>query len=143
VGLGRQHGRKSGYAEAEERFPFWRGITLDMDTRLRVGRAIGKSEEQVAHEMMGHRKERGHPEAPPAMATDGKGDYRSALLDSWGQVPPYQGRGRPPTLKQPQPEWQSVQGVKERSGNQVTGVHIKVVYGDPSEVLNLMGGHSA
>ena len=30
--------------------------------------------------------------------------------------------------------------LKERSGNRVTGVHIKVVYGEPSEVLALMGG---
>ena len=77
------------------------------------------------------------------MATDGKGDYRTALLETWGEVPAYQGRGRPPTLKQPQPEWQYVQVVKERSGTRVTGVHIKVVYGDPSEVLDLMGGHTA
>ena len=62
-----------------------------MDTRLRVGRAIGKTEEQVAHELMAHLKDRGHPETPPAMASDGKGDYRTALVDTWGQVPPYQG----------------------------------------------------
>jgi hypothetical protein len=36
-----------------------------------------------------------------------------------------------------------VQVVKERSGNRVTGVHIKVIYGEPSEVLALMGGHTA
>jgi hypothetical protein len=114
-----------------------------MDTRLRVGRAIGKSEEEVAHDLMAQLKDRGHPEAPPAMATDGTGDYRTALLDTWGQVPAYQGHGRPPTLKQPQPEWQYVQVVKERSGNRVTGVHIKVVYGEPSEVLDLMGGQTA
>jgi hypothetical protein len=55
----------------------------------------------------------------------------------------YQGRGRPATCKQPQPEWQYVQVVKERSGNRVTGVHIKVVYGEPSDMLELMGGHTA
>jgi hypothetical protein len=114
-----------------------------MDTRLRVGRAIGKTEEQVAHDLMAQIKERGHPDHPPAMATDGKGDYRTALVDTWGQVPPDQGRGRPPSCKQSQPDWQYVQVVKERSGNRVTGVHIKVVYGDPTEVLELMGGHTA
>ena len=77
------------------------------------------------------------------MATDGKGDYRTALVDTWGQVPPYQGRGRPPTCKQPQAEWQYVQVVKERTGNRLTGVHIKVVYGEASDVLALMGGHTA
>jgi hypothetical protein len=114
-----------------------------MDTRLRVGRAIGKSEEQVAQDLMLQLKERGHSEAPPAIATDGKGDYRLALVDTWGQVPPYQGHGRPPTCKQPQREWHSVQVVKERSGNRVTSVHIKVVYGLSREVLALMGGHTA
>jgi len=76
---------------------------------------------------MAQLKDRGHAEAPPAMATDGKGDYRTALLDTCGQLPPYQGRGRPPRCKQPQPEWHSVQVVKEREGNRVTEVHIKVV----------------
>ena len=114
-----------------------------MDSRLRVGRAIGKTEEEVAHELMAQLKERGHPEQPPALATDGKGDYRTALLETWGEVPAYQGRGRPPSQKQPQPEWQYVQGIKERSGSRVTAVHISVVYGDPDEVRELMGGHTA
>lgn len=114
-----------------------------MDSRLRVGRAIGKTEEAVAHELMAQLKDRGHADQPPAMATDGKGDYRTALVDTWGQVPPYQGRGRPPSCKQPQPDWQYVQVVKERSGNRITGVHIKVVYGDPTEVLTRLGGHTA
>ena len=56
---------------------------LDTDTRLRVGRAIGKTEEQVAHELMTQLKDRGHLDAPPAMATDGKDDYRQALVDTW------------------------------------------------------------
>jgi hypothetical protein len=88
-------------------------------------------------------KDRGHGEQPPALATDGKGDYRTAMVESRGQVPAYQGHGRPPTCKQPQMDWQYVQVVKERSGNRVTGVHIKVVYGDPDAVLELMGGHTA
>jgi hypothetical protein len=114
-----------------------------MDTRLRVGRAIGKTEEQVAHDLMEQLKDRGHPKVPPAMATDGKGDYRTAMVDTWGEVPAYPGRGRPPSNKQPRFDWQYVQVVKERSGNRVTGVHIKVVYGDPTEVLELLGGHTA
>jgi hypothetical protein len=36
-----------------------------------------------------------------------------------------------------------VQVVKERSGSRLTGIHITVVYGDPEEVLALMGGHTA
>ena len=114
-----------------------------MDTRLRVGRAIGKTEEEVAQELMAQLQQRGHPDQPPAIATDGKGDYRTALVETWGQVPAYQGRGRPPTQKQPQPGWQYVQVIKERSGSRVTAMHITVVYGDPEEGLELMGGHTA
>jgi hypothetical protein len=58
-----------------------------MHTRLRVGRSIGKTEEQVAHELMRQLKDRGHPDRPAAMATDGKGDYRTAMVETWGQVP--------------------------------------------------------
>lgn len=116
---------------------------MDSDTRLRVGRAVCKTEEQVAQELMTQLKQRGHPEAPPPMATDGKGDYRRALLQTWGQVPDYCGRGRPPTQKQAQPGWQYLQVVKERSGYHLTAVHIAVVYGDPDEVLTQVGGHTA
>ena len=45
-----------------------------METRLRVGRAMGKTEEEVAHALMAQLKERGHPDALPAIATDGQGD---------------------------------------------------------------------
>lgn len=86
---------------------------------------------------------RGHPDAPPAMASDGKGGYREALLQTWGQVPEYRGVGRPPTLKRPQPGWRYLQVVKSRSGGRPTGVTIKVVYGNPEEVVNSVGAHTA
>ena len=139
----RPQGRKRGRQETDERGTFWRGITLDTDTRLRVGRAIGKTEEQVAHELMAQLKDRGHPDAPPAMATDGKGSYREAMLETWGQVPAYGGRGRPPTHKQPGPDWHYLQVVKERSGSRLIAVHTQVVYGDPHEVRALLGEHTA
>jgi hypothetical protein len=108
-----------------------------------VGRAIGKTEEQVAHDLMAQLKERGHADAPPAMATDGKGDYREALVETWGRVPDYGGVGRPPTLKRPQPEWQYLQVVKTRSGSRLIGVTIKVIYGDPETVPDVVGAHTA
>jgi hypothetical protein len=110
---------------------------------LRVGRAIAKTEEQVADTLMAQLKARGHPNVPPPMATDGKGGYREALLDTWGQVPEYSGQGRPPTRKQAQPEWQYLQVIKHRSGYRLTGVTIKVVYGTPDEVTAVVGAHTA
>ena len=77
------------------------------------------------------------------MATDGKGSYREAMLETWGQVPAYGGRGRPPTHKQPGPDWHYLQVVKERSGRRLIAVHTQVVYGDPHEVRALLGEHTA
>ena len=108
-----------------------------------MGRAIAKTEEEVAFELMTQLKTRGHPEKPPAMATDGKGSYREAMLWTWGQVPEYAGRGRPPIHKQPGPDWHYLQVVKERSGSRLIAVHTQVVSGDPEEVRALLGGHTA
>jgi hypothetical protein len=77
------------------------------------------------------------------MATDGKGSYREAMLSTWGQVPEYRGRGRPPTHKQPGPDWHYLQVIKERSGSRLLAVHTHVVYGDPEEVRALLGEHTA
>ena len=88
-------------------------------------------------------KKRGHPKTPPAMATDGKGSYREAMVETWGQVPAYGGRGRPPTHKQPGADWHYLQVVKERSGSRLIAVHTQVVYGDPQEVRALLGEHTA
>jgi hypothetical protein len=95
------------------------------ESRLRIGRSIAKTEEDVALELMTQLKGRGHPERPPAMATDGKGSYREAMLETWGQVPEYAGRGRPPTRKQPGPDWHSLQVVKERSGSRLIAVYTR------------------
>ena len=92
---------------------------------------------------MAQLKARGHPAAPPAIATDGQGSYREAMVETWGQVPEYAGRGRPPTRKQAQPDWRYLQVIKRHSGSRLTGITIKVVYGDPEEVRELLGEHTA
>jgi len=114
-----------------------------MDSRLRVGRAIGKNEEEVAVTLMAQLKVRGNPKSPPAMATDGRGGYLEAMLETWGQVPEYSGRGRRPTHKQPRPDWHYLQVVKHRSGRHLIGVSIKVIYGTPEEVKTLLEEHTA
>jgi len=126
-----------------ERGTFWRGITIESDSRLRLGRAIAKTEEEVADALMAQLKRRGHPDCPPPMATDGKGGYRDALVETWGQAPHYGGRGRPPTRKHAQPDWHYLQVIKHRSGHRLSGVTIKVVYGTPDEVIALVGAHIA
>ena len=136
-------GGKRGHAEEDDRGTFWRGTLIDSDTRLRVGRAIGKDEDEVAAKIFRQLKERGHPDAPPPLASDGQGAYREQMVETWGQIPPYSGIGRPPTVKQAGPDWQYVQVIKRREEGRVVGVTTKVVYGDPETVLAGVGGHTA
>ena len=114
-----------------------------MQTRLRVGRAIAKTEEEVAPQLMNQVKRHAPEEPPPAMATDGKGAYREAMLQAWGKVPPSSGQGRPPTLPQPGKDWQYLQVIKKREGGKLVSVTTKVIYGDPEEVKSVLGEHTA
>jgi hypothetical protein len=114
-----------------------------MDSRLRVGRAIAKTEEEVAPQLMQQVKRHAPEAPPPAMSTDGKGAYREAMLKTWGKVPEYSGKGRPATLPQAHKDWQYLQVVKKRKGSRLVSVHIKVVYGDPEEVQAMLGTHTA
>jgi hypothetical protein len=114
-----------------------------MDTRLRVGRAIAKTEEEVAPQLMQQVKRHAPEAPPPAMSTDGKGAYREAMLQVWGKVPPYGGQGRPPTLPQPGKEWRYLQVIKKRKGGNLVSVTTKVIYGDPEEVKSMLGDHTA
>ena len=114
-----------------------------MDSRLRVGRAIEKTEEEVAPKIMEQIKKHQPDEKPPAIATDGKGAYREAMLETWGKVPEYSGHGRPPTARQPETYWKYLQIIKKHEGSKLVSVTTKVVYGDPEEVKNLLGEHTA
>lgn len=89
-------------------------------------------------------KERGHPETPPAIATDGKGAYREALVETWGKVPAPKPRGKGfvPEKKQPQPGWHYLQVVKRRENGRVVEVKVQVIYGDET-TLALVGAHTS
>ena len=114
-----------------------------MDSRLRIGSAIGKSEEEIAPELMEQVKMHAPDEGPPALSSDGKGAYPDAMLKTWGKVPEYCGRGAPPTLPKPGKDWQCLQVIKKRKGGKLESVRIKVVYGDPKEVKKKLGCHTA
>jgi len=108
-----------------------------------VARAIGKNEEEVAVVMMSQIRDRYNPIEPPAISSDGNDSYPEAMLETWGKLPEYTGRGRPPTCKQPQPGWKCLQVTKQRSGSRLIGITHKVVYGDPGEVPDFMGLNTA
>lgn len=108
-----------------------------------MARAIGKNEEEVAVVMMSQIRDRYNPIEPPAISSDGNDSYPEAMLEAWGKLPEYTGRGRPPTCKQPQPGWKCLQVTKQRSGSRLIGITHKVVYGDPGEVPDYMGLNTA
>ena len=108
-----------------------------------MARAIGKNEEDVAVVMMSQIRDRYNPIEPPAISSDGNDSYPEAMLEIWGKLPEYTGRGRPPTHKQPQPGWKCLQVIKHRSGSRLIGITHRVVYGDPSEVPDFMGLNTA
>lgn len=122
---------------------------IEIDTRLRVGRGIGKTETQASMQVFETLKSRGHPDRPPPTVSDtaeisARGGIREAMVEVYGKVPDYKGRGRPPTLKRPQPGWKYLQVVKERTDRgRVTGTRSEVVYGEEKEVLALLGENTA
>lgn len=94
-------------------------------------------------ELMAQLKARGNPDKPPAVSTDGNDSYPEAMLETWGKVPEYSGRGRPPTRKIPQHDWKCIQVVKSRSGGSLVSISYRMVFGDTKEVCELMGLHTA
>lgn len=114
-----------------------------MSSRLRIARAIGKREEEVAVDLMSQVKRREvHDEQgrPPPFASDGLPHYREALVEVYGKVPPYQGRGRPPTVKRPPEELRYGQIVKQRRGGRIAEIEERIVFGEPEEVRAALGG---
>ena len=117
---------------------------IDTDSRLRAARGFGKTEKEASIAVFRKLKERGHPEGPPPTVSDGWGGIREAMVEVYGKVPEYSGHGRPPSKKRPQPEWKYLQMIKERDdkGN-FLGTRLKAVYGDPEELIQLLGRSTA
>lgn len=87
-------------------------------------------------------KEHSQSAHPPALSSDGWGGHREALIEVYGQVPPYNGRGRPPTKKQPQPGWQYLQVVKLRENGRVIGTETRIIFGNQATSA-VLGEHTA
>ena len=142
---------------------------IDMDSRLRAARGFGKNETEpsvAVFEQLWNMfflfyffiylfaaslsfdsfspKDRGHPDAPPPTVSDGWGGIREAMVEVYGKVPDYSGKGRYPSRKQPQPGWKYLQVVKQRDekGN-FLGTELKAIYGDLEELVELLGKSTA
>lgn len=135
---------KKSFPETTEQGQFWRATLLDMDSRLRVARGIAKTETLASIIVFQMLKRRGHPDEPPPLISDGWGGIDDALIEVYGLVPAYGGRGRPPTRKQPQAGWQYLQMVKQRDEQgRFQGVKLRVIFGKKSELLALLGCSTA
>ena len=135
---------KKSYPETEESGQFWRSTMLDMDSRLRVARGIAKDETQASKEVFRTLKQRGHPDGPPPTISDGWGGIDDAMIDVYGQVPEYCGRGRPPTRKKPGSDWLYLQMVKQRDERgRFQGTKLSVIFGTRSQVMALLGKSTA
>lgn len=117
---------------------------IDSDTRLRVARGIAKTETAASQQVFATLRQRGHPTAPPPLISDGWGGITEALIEVYGQVPEYQGKGRRPTRKRAQPGWQYLQLVKHRDARgRLLNTELRVIFGAPEEVRALLGKSTA
>jgi len=121
-----------------------RSTLLDMDSRLRVARAIEKDETQASVEVFRKLQQRGHPDGPPPTISDGWGGIDEAMVEVYGLVPEYGGRGRPPTRKKPGSDWLYLQMVKQRDElGRFQGTKLRVIFGTKAEVIELLGKSTA
>lgn len=135
---------KKSYPETAESGQFMRSTMLDMDSRLRVARAIEKDETQASIAVFRMLQQRGHLHAPPPTISDGWGGIDEAMIAVYGLVPEYGGRGRPPTRKKPGPNWMYLQMVKQRDERgRFQGAKLRVIFGTKTEVVALLGKSTA
>jgi hypothetical protein len=135
---------KKSYPETAESGQFWRSTYLDRDTRLRVACGIDKNETLASIKVFETLKNRGHPAGPPPTISDGWGGMDEAMIEVYGVVPEYSGRGRPPTRKKPGRDWFYLQMVKQRDEHgHFLGTKLRAIYGSKSEVIELLGESTA
>lgn len=130
--------------ETPESGQFLCSTMLDMDSRFRVAGALEKDGTQASIGVFQMLKRRGHPNGPPATISDGWGGIDQAMVEVYGLVPEYTGRGRPPTRKKRGTDWLYLQMVKQRyQTGHFAGTKLKVVFGNKDKVIQLLGKSTA
>jgi hypothetical protein len=105
---------------------------------------LGQNETEAASDLWTNvNRRQAHPASAPPLGSDGWGGHREALVEVYGHVPPYRGRGRPPTRKQPAATGQYTQRVKPHDPQgHFTGVDIRIFYGE-ADTLQATGQSTA
>lgn len=135
---------KKNYPETDESGIFWLSTILDIDSRLRVARGIGKNETEASKKAFRMLQQRGHPDAPPPLISDGWGGIDDAILEVYGIIPQYCGQGRPPTRPKPGKDWRYLQMVKHRDEHgRLQDVELKAIWGSKAELIELLGKSTA
>lgn len=124
--------RKKERVAGDEPGEYWRCTLIETKTRLRVGRGIAQTETEAGIKLWQQvKKRKAHRTSPPPLLSDGWGGHREALVQVYGKVPGYKGRGRRPTRKQPGKDWHYTQMVKQRDAKgRLLGVIVRVIYGN-------------
>ena len=135
---------KKSHPESAESGTFWISTLLDTDSRLRAAHGIGKDETEASLRVFQTLQQRGHPDSPPPLITDGWGGIDAAILAVYGLVPEYSGRGRPPTCPKPGQDWRYLQMVKQRDEHgHLQEIQLRAVWGPLDELLELLGKSTA
>ena len=135
---------KKNYPETDESGSFWISTLIDMDSRLRVCRGVGKDETEASLKVFQTLKQRGHPDGPPPLISDGWGGIDDAMLAVYGLIPDYSGRGRPPSRPKPAKDWLYLQMVKQRDEHgRLLEVKLKAIWGKKAELIDLLGKSTA
>jgi hypothetical protein len=116
--------KKNGHTETENTGTFWISKAIEIDTRLRVGSAVDKTEEKAAEKLLSKIKKNGNSDEPPALATDGRGGCKNAMNKIWD--------------KRKSQSWKYLQIIKNREYGKVTGIKIKVIYGS-EDIVDFLG----
>jgi hypothetical protein len=117
---------------------------LDVASRLRVAHGIDKDETQASRKVFQTLRQRGHPDGPPPLLSDGWGGIDDAMVAVYGLVPEYAGHGRPAIYPRAGEGWLYLQMVKERDEHgRLQGIHLQAVWGNQEELVELLGKSTA
>jgi transposase-like protein/IS1 family transposase len=134
----RNRGGKGGTPRRPRRGSCWKAMAFDPKSKLRVARAVGKRDQTLLERLLRQVQER--VVGREALASDQLPGYEEAIVEIFGKVPSYRGRGRPPTKKRPPVKLRYGQVVKEREKGRVVAVRECIVFGDQPRKSAALGG---